>query len=102
MALGAQPDVDVLSLSFDDIGERESVVDFLIKQNVSTDHMISKYGSGQEMFEALVIDALPQYLVYDGAGKLHQVVSIDIDRGEEFLLPDLEAAIESARNVAVN
>ena len=70
-------DVAVVSVSMDEPADEESVRAFLQNAGAEFENLISKYGVGQEGFEAFEITdgAIPHYKVYDQAGELRRAAS---------------------------
>ncbi len=69
----ANPDhLAVISVSMDEAEDLERVQRFLQSQNAEFEHLLSKYGVGQEGFEAFAIDdgSIPHYQIYDRDGVL--------------------------------
>jgi thiol-disulfide isomerase/thioredoxin len=70
-------EVAVVSVSMDEPSDQESVQAFLQDAGAEFENLISKYGVGQEGFEAFEITdgAIPHYKVYDQAGELRRAAS---------------------------
>jgi thiol-disulfide isomerase/thioredoxin len=65
--------VAVISVSMDEPGKQEAVLQFLKSKGAAFDNLLGSYGVGQEGFEAFEITdgSIPHYKIYDQAGKLH-------------------------------
>jgi len=87
----------VISVSLDDPGDKQQVLDFLVDQRATFGNFISKYGVTPKSFEAFRIGAsVPYFQLYDREGKLRRrigdaqraVTPAEIDRAVEELLSE--------------
>jgi thiol-disulfide isomerase/thioredoxin len=61
----------VVSLSMDQLQDKQKALEFLYQQGATFDNLISSYGPGVEGFHAFGIpDAIPYFTLYDRQGKL--------------------------------
>lgn len=62
----------VISVSMDEPDSQDAVLEFLKLKQANFDNLLSRYGVGQEGFEAFEISdgAIPHYKIYDASGKL--------------------------------
>jgi thiol-disulfide isomerase/thioredoxin len=62
-----------IAVSFDLLDDEPKVRDFLVRQGVDFENLLSKHDSiGQRTAEDFGIEALPQYRLYDRRGKLRE------------------------------
>ena len=61
----------VVSVSMDQLQDKQNALEFLYRQGATFDNLISSYGPGVEGFHAFGIpDAIPYFTLYDRQGKL--------------------------------
>lgn len=63
----------VIAVSFDVPEDEQKVREFLARHRAPFENLISVYGIGSESVEKFDVTELPQFRLYDRAGKLHQV-----------------------------
>jgi thiol-disulfide isomerase/thioredoxin len=71
----------VITVSMDEPDDEEKVLQFLYEREATFDNMISKYGVGQEGFEAFELGdgGVPHYKIYDRAGELRHTANSNKD-----------------------
>jgi thiol-disulfide isomerase/thioredoxin len=62
-----------ISVDFDQLDDKQSVIEFLAKQGANFENLMSKYdGVNQEAANDFGVEVLPQYRLYDRQGRLHK------------------------------
>ena len=85
----------MISLSMDELEERDSVLKFLRKHPGEMHHWMSSHGGGSQAMEAFDIQSgsLPHYKIYDRDGALAATFSLDPLAAAQFTTDDIKAKV---------
>lgn len=85
----------VISVCLDDPENETAVREFLKTHHAVFDNLLSKWGSGDQSFEAFAIDSgtLPEYRLYDRNGRLCETFSVDPSADKQFTPEDVEQSV---------
>ena len=86
----------VVSMSIDEPEMESQVLAFLEKHGAAFDNLLSKFGSGEQTFEAYDIEggAVPYFKLYDRKGELRHTFFSDPAAAKPFTHADIEQRIQ--------
>jgi len=86
----------VVSVSFDDIEQKQDALEFLSEQGATFENLITEYGLGTEQTETFNIKGgVPHYKLYDRSGNLRYTFSDQLEEMEDVKpTGDVESHVE--------
>jgi thiol-disulfide isomerase/thioredoxin len=87
----------VISVNFDEPENEPAVKEFLAARRAVFDNLQSKWGSGEQSFEAFDIKSgtLPEYKLYDRSGRLCETFLVDPSADKQFTPEDIERSVKA-------
>jgi thiol-disulfide isomerase/thioredoxin len=89
-------DLVLVTMNFDDIENKETVLEFLADHKATFDNLISKFGGEDESYRDYDIDndTLPHYKLYGRDGKLAHKFATEELAEKQFTKEDIEAKVK--------
>ena len=87
----------VISVNFDEPENVTAVKEVLAARRAVFDNLQSKWGSGEQSFEAFDIKSgtLPEYKLYDRTGQLRETFLVDPSADKQFTPEDIERSVKA-------